>query len=343
MRAILILTVALFFVLAGLPAVAEEESPKKGTFRVDLPSGLHYFCHVHDEYEPGKTGIAILFHGRGGSGEDMLSYYRDSGFLKSFNWIGVAPKSPDMMWESGHKGGMEALQDVMSKYKIDKTRVHLHGFSAGGLYAGWFGLSNIEMFRSITVSGACLDNGPLANVKKKLKMPIYLINGETCQYESSARSNHEALLRFGCRYARRHVHPGEPHSYDVMKDVERLREWYAAIESGYDYADALDAANKTLKSKIEKSIEKVKEIESNPHEEGFWKELDILKKAINEAGEKKLKGVLSRARTSPDRAAKELEEFIELFEGYDCAEKAKEELKKYKPEEEEKPEDPDEE
>ncbi len=322
----------LFFVILTVPVAGEDEAPKTGSFRVDLPSGIHYFCHVPDNYEPGRTGIAILFHGRGGSGEDMLSFYRDSGMLKDYNWIGIAPKSPDLMWEAGHKGGMDSLNDVMKKYKVDKNRVHILGFSAGGLYTAWMGLSNLGIFRTIVVSGACLDNGPIGNVKKNLNMPIYLINGETCQYVDAARSNFESLVRFGCRYARRRVHKGEGHSYDINKDVPFLREWYTAVESGYDYPAALDKATKDLKGKVEKAIATVKEIESHPREEGFWAELAAIKTAINEQGEKKLKQILTRNKNAPAKAIPELKALATTFEGYPCADAANEELAKLEPE-----------
>ncbi|MFA4985563.1 MAG: hypothetical protein WC712_03170 [Candidatus Brocadiia bacterium] len=329
MRHILPLALMFVLVLSQSPLRAEDE-PQKGTFKVDLPSGIHYFCHVPDGYEAGKTGLLMLFHGRGGTGEEMLGAYVGGGFAAKFNWIIVAPKSPSDMWEPGMKGAEETYLDITKKYKLDPKRINVSGFSAGGLFAGWYGLSNLERLRTLVVSGACLDNGPIGAAKKKLNMPIYLINGENCQYMQAAKSNFDCLVKFGCRYARRKMWPGEGHAYNIAMDFPMLTDWYSAVESGYDYPAALDRAKKEVKQKVEKAIATVADIEKQPREDGFWAELDGIKKEIDAIGEKKLKSILTRAKTSPDKGVKELGEFAAVFAGYPVGEKAAAELEKAK-------------
>ena len=322
---LLFIVVSAAVVLSG--ASAEEKEVRKGQFNVDMANGSYYACYVPENYEPdGKTGAFLLMHGSGGKGENIIGTFMQ--ILKDRNCIGVAPKSSGIMWEPGDKWAMEAFKDMLSKYKVDEKRMHIVGYSAGGLFAGWLAFSDISKWKTIVIVAASASNGNIGAIKKDKNKPVYLINGENCRFASDAISNYKTLIKMGARYARLKILPGEGHNISTAKVTPTLMRWYRAMESGYDYVTALEKARKYSKKKLEKAMALIREIEAHPEEDEIWKQKDEIREVIDIKAAKKLKALLSRLKRKPEELVKKLKEFEKLYEGYDVAEKAAAERRK---------------
>ena len=326
--AVVLSLLALFAVSSFSPARGDVTPGK--IEKVDLPNGSYYLIYVPKCYEPdGKTGVYLILHGAGGTAKGMISafVYGETGnhnYLEERNCIGVAPKSIGRSWQSGESTPMDALNEVLKNYKVDKKRIHLFGYSAGGFFSGWLGFEKPELFRTICICAAFLAQTNMASVKKHIQKPVYFVCGENDPNAQGARDSYNLLLKWGARYTRIRIVPGQGHNFPFRNEFPLLFRWYAAMDSGYDYASALDEAKKLVKRKIKKAIAKVREIESHPPEDVFWKTLAEIKGMIDKKGEKKLKGILAIYKPRPQKCIEKLKEFEELFEGYPVADKAKE-------------------
>ena len=328
----LLVAVLLMNFLAVCTAEEEEkEELKLGVpFKVSLDTGSYYWCYVPKCYEEGKTGAYLILHGAGGSAENMLNSFIRSGFGNWFeksNCIGVSAKSVGASWMSNSPVPMNCLNDAFKTYKIDKKRVHIMGYSAGGFMTSWLGYDKPELFKTIIIAAAFLAQANRGAVKKHIQKPIYFVCGENDPNATGAKTDYAGLLKMGARFARIRLVPGQGHNFPFSKEFPLLFKWFMAADSGFDYPSALDNAKKHLKRKLDKALAIVKEIEKHPKEDGFWKELAEIKEAINGKGEKKLKSLISYNKRKPDKCIEKLKEFEKRFEGYPVADKAKQKRK----------------
>ncbi|MFA4987101.1 MAG: prolyl oligopeptidase family serine peptidase [Candidatus Brocadiia bacterium] len=317
----------------GSSAVAEDKETQKGRFKVDMASS-YYWCYVPEKYNgDGTTGVILVMHGSGGTADGMLScfMYKDGGgtYLDENNYICICPKSVRLEgWEEKDPLPMTALNDVMAKYKVDKKRIHIFGFSNGGFFTSWQYYERLDLFRTGVIAAAFLVYANMATVKKNPNKPMFFIFGEKDPNRQGAEQNYDQLISFGSKYVRKFMMEGEEHNIPFQKEFPRLFKWYTAMESGYDYAAALEKAAKAVKAKIESAMELVAEVEKHPEEDVFWEQLARIKKEINDAGEKRLKSLISMYKPKPEDLIKRLKEFEERFKGYPVADKAKEEREK---------------
>ena len=330
---ILMLTLVVF--AANTSAVAEEEpamEQRLGTFKVELDNGSYYWCHVPDDYvSDGSYGIILILHGAGGSADGMLAgYIGRTNFLQEHKYIGVAPKSLGASWTDNETTPMDALNDAMKKYKHDKERIHILGYSAGGFFSGWLAYEKPKLFRTVVIIAAFLARANMGEVKRHKDKPIYLIAGENDPNLAGAKSDYQTLLQMGARYARLLEVPGMGHNnFPFHNHFPLVFQWYKAMESGYDYAEKLEKAEKYAKRNYRKAIDLVHEIEKQPEEKVFWERLAKVKEMIDEKGQKKLKSLmLTLKRKPPEYCIEKLERFLETFKGFPCGDKAEEELKK---------------
>ncbi len=325
--------VSLLLFLPVLFASAEEEEgeqAKTGTFKVELPNGSYYMCHVPADYKSdGKTGAVLIMHGAGGTADGMLSSFVVSRVLEENNLIGIAPKSKGQSWEQRESTPMDSLKDAQKSYKIDAKRIHCFGYSAGGFFTGWVSFEYPEVFRTATIVAADLYMANMGNVKKYIQKPVHFIAGDQDPNADGARASYNNMIKMGAQFARLRIVPGQGHNnFPFHNEFPSLFKWIKACESGFDYPAALEAADKAIKgNKVDKAIEKVREIESHPEEDEFWKRLSAIREEIDDKGEKRLKSILATYKLKPPDCIKKLLEFEELYKGFPCAEKAAEERK----------------
>lgn len=138
--------------VVGCTAARKNEAPVKG--KIVAKSLKHknvardYYVHLPSGYTKDKSWpVLFLLHGAGGGTAD-LPY--DPAFSK-YGFIGVYPQGIDKRWNDGRKeifhkkggGEYKAYDDVgfvgkmidqmVSEYNVDPTRVYVSGMSNGGL------------------------------------------------------------------------------------------------------------------------------------------------------------------------------------------------------------------
>jgi phospholipase/carboxylesterase len=122
--------------------------------------------YVPESYSPEKPApLALLLHGAGGKGDDMLRRFRAEADARGI--ILLAPDSAARTWDiamSFDRQGAraetpefgadvaridDALAQVFSHYAINASRVAIIGFSDGAAYSLSLGARNSSLFRNI--------------------------------------------------------------------------------------------------------------------------------------------------------------------------------------------------
>ena len=332
---LLLVLFALIFAVCVSTANSEEETEIakcKETERVDLSNGTHYLLNVPEEYKPDETwGIILMLHGQGGNNEAIMNAFlygceEQQSFLKLNKLIGVAPHSKEERWGKEESTPMLALLDVLTKYKVDRKRIHLTGTSAGGFFSGWLGYNRPDIFRTVTIIAASMAYSDKRAVKKYKNRPVYFILGETDPNLKMAKKDFKKITKQGNGFARLRILDGQGHKVKFWDDFANLGRYYKAIESGYDYPTNLKNAEDNVKKNISKAMEMVKDISLQPVEDVFSQKLAEIKEMINNAGEKKLSVIMKRFSKDNRSLQKKLTEFTVEFTDYPVSDKAKLEI-----------------
>ncbi len=171
--------VAWVFVAGGLPGA----EPRQTAARLDtkVPVKLDYLISLPADYDERPSWPLLLFlHGAGERGNDLELVKKhgppkliEQG--KSFPFVVVSPQCPSDRWWTTEMTALTALLDeVSSKYKIDKDRVYLTGLSMGGFGTWMLAAYTPDRFAAlIPICGG----GEVLTTRRLGKMPVWVFHG----------------------------------------------------------------------------------------------------------------------------------------------------------------------
>jgi predicted peptidase len=150
-----------------------------------------YLFYLPEGYGKDDAVPLVLFlHGAG----DKLDRMKRNGLprqverKKDYPFILVAPESPGRGWNPRSLNTL--LDDVVSKYKVDKDRVYVTGLSMGGF--GTWSLIAASPDRFAAAIPICGGGSP-GNAKKLKDMPIWVFHGAKDETVPASRS--EAMVK----------------------------------------------------------------------------------------------------------------------------------------------------
>jgi len=137
--------------------------------------------------------VLIFLHGRSLRGDDLkkLRRYGPPSFLDKrpdFPFVTVCPQLPDGAWPSA--GLNRLLDEVLTLYPVDKSRICLAGVSLGAAGAWDFAGSRPERFAALVTVCA---HGPLSLAPKLTNIPIRAFHGAKDDIVPPAR--HQELVK----------------------------------------------------------------------------------------------------------------------------------------------------
>jgi hypothetical protein len=326
-----ILLAVLFIPAVSTPA--EENYTLPRDYRTELDNGIGYFYNIPPSYySKGTAGVLMILGGPKSDKRRLLEMFHGTershkNYLDEFNWIAIAPETKDDAWRPDDVYTMKAFMDIAAKYTIDLKRVHILGLGIAGTLAANIGYGRADILTIFTVGSS------VANVNKDLlvKYPqkrVYMLISEKDKQRKAAEKVLKLINSSSGRYARLRFVEGNAEVPPLRCELPAMFAWYKAMECGFDYASAIDSAKAKLQDSIEGAISKVREIEAQPYEDGFWKELGAVRDAINAKGEVKLNQCQTLLKTDPATAKTTLTKLLELFEGFPVADKVKAELER---------------
>lgn len=204
--------------------------------RADKPAqeekslSLRYLLFLPADYakEEKKTWPVILFlHGAGETG-DKLEMVKRHGPPKivatkpDFPFIVISPQASQRGWRPYQVLAM--LEDVASRYRVDRDRVYLTGLSMGGF--GTWATAAVAPDRFAAIVPIC-GGGNTADAEKLKGMPIWVFHGAQDKVVPPSRSEMmiEAVKKAGgeVKYT---LYPDAAHdSWTATYDNPELYKW----------------------------------------------------------------------------------------------------------------------
>jgi serine protease Do len=146
----------------GEIAPAEGEKQATGLVSIKIPEAANEcFAYVPESYNANVPhGILLWLHAPGGYKEDELAAAWKDHCAKH-DLILLAPKSSDVLkWQRSELEFVrKALDDLASKYNIDRRRIVVAGAEGGGAMAYLFAFANREFAQGVAAIDAPLPSG----------------------------------------------------------------------------------------------------------------------------------------------------------------------------------------
>ena len=163
--------------------------PRRIPSAADARGGL---VIVPSDYDPARPlPLLLLLHGAGGSAERIMRTLAPA--LDSARMIVVVPDSRGVTWDfiRGPFGLDVAfidsvLHDAFARYRVDRTRVTIAGFSDGASYALSLGLSNGDLFSRV----AAFSPGMAGVVATHGRPAVFVSHGARDPILSFERTSH---------------------------------------------------------------------------------------------------------------------------------------------------------
>jgi predicted peptidase len=185
------------------PAVAGVQQHKNFEKEITVKVKLLYLLFLPGGY--GKTEknwpLLLFLHGMGESGHDLAKVKTHGPpkvveNKKDFPFIVVSPQCPNPRrgWDPDALNAL--LDDIVSRYKVDKGRIYLTGLSMGG-YGTW-ALAAAYPHWFAAVAPICGGGNP-ADAKKLKDLPVWVFHGAKDNVVPPARSREmvDALKKAG--------------------------------------------------------------------------------------------------------------------------------------------------
>ncbi len=177
---IIVFFISVFISQNQMQAQQDKQTPHNFEKEIKLTLSANYLLYLPKEYaESDKEFPLVLFlHGAGERGND-LEKVKTHGLPKLINqgkdfpFIVVSPQCPeDMFWNT--KLLSELLDEIQSKYRVDKNRVYATGLSLGG--HGTWSLAISEPNRFAAIAPVCgWSDTSKANIIAHI--PIWVFHG----------------------------------------------------------------------------------------------------------------------------------------------------------------------
>jgi len=240
-RIIYYVAVAVF--LAGCMS-AEEKTMKKGlgaarqsgkvfAKKITKKVGLKYLLYLPQGYGEGnkKWPLAMFLHGAGERGDDLELVKKHGppkmvSQGKDFEFVIISPQCPEGVWWSEKAETLIALLDeIETRYDVDKDRVYLTGLSMGGFGSWTLGCYYPERFAAV----APICGGFEPYLAEKMKdVPVWAFHGAKDDVVPLRRSSEmvEGLKKAGGD-AKLTVYPEADHdSWTQTYNNPELYEWF---------------------------------------------------------------------------------------------------------------------
>lgn len=230
------LTVASLAGLALLLAVdawflfAADQQPAE--LNVQVPIRLKYLLYLPENYDQQEKWPLVLFlHGAGERGDDLEVVKKHGppkliAAGKQFPFLCVSPQCPpDRWWDPFVLTTL--LDDLESRYKVDRDRIIVTGLSMGG-YGTW-SLASYTPKRFAAIAPIC-GGGDVGRARTIAHIPTWIFHGEKDTAVPVERSKEmAAALEKAGAHPKFTLYPEAPHdSWTETYNNPELYEWLLA-------------------------------------------------------------------------------------------------------------------
>jgi predicted peptidase len=192
---------------------------------------LNYLLYLPKEYGSEKKSwpMLVFLHGSGESGSDLnkVKVHGPPKLIaegKDFPFIVVSPQSSGRGWDSSSLNGL--VDDITSKYQVDKNRIYLTGLSMGGF--GTWSLAAAYPAKFAAIAPIC-GGGNTDDATKIKDLPIWVFHGaqDTAVPLKRSADMVEALKEAGSKSVEFTVYPEAGHdSWTETYNNPDLYTWF---------------------------------------------------------------------------------------------------------------------
>ncbi len=219
-----------FSIHSGMYAQSVTKSGQTAKVFTSDTSSMQYLLYLPKNYQEEKSAFPLMMflHGSGERGSDieLVKMHGPPKLVdkKDFPFIIISPQCPaGQRWDIELLN--ELLDDIISKYNVDKSRIYLTGLSMGG-YGTWaFASKYPEKFAAIA---PICGGGDPGNVVKIKNIPVWVFHGAKDSAVPLARSEEmvKALRKAG-GFVTFTVYPVAGHdSWTETYNNKALYEWF---------------------------------------------------------------------------------------------------------------------
>ena len=166
---------------AVLPAITFAQTESQSAHQLDsqVPVHLKYLLYQPKDYDTkGKWPLLLFLHGSGERGNDLdaVKVHGPPKLIaqgKEFPFIVVSPQCPNGQWWRAHEL-VALLDEVQSKYKVDKNQIWCTGLSMGGF--GTWSLAFADPDRFAALAPIC-GGGEKYWAESIAHLPVWAFHG----------------------------------------------------------------------------------------------------------------------------------------------------------------------
>lgn len=170
----------IFLVLIILSFLNDSTAQQKAmSMKVKNHSEINFLLYVPEVKE--DAPLLVFLHG-GGEGGDDVEKVKKNGPPKLIEEGTEFPfyvLSPQNQYEKGFWDDrilMLLVDEIVQKYKIDKSRIYLAGLSRGGYGAWRLAMNNSDKFAAMVV--VCAASSPTVYARWIKDIPVWIFHGE---------------------------------------------------------------------------------------------------------------------------------------------------------------------
>ncbi|MHC4877412.1 MAG: PDZ domain-containing protein [Planctomycetota bacterium] len=210
---------------------ADADQPKTGRFTAKLDGyDQEHLAYVPDDWSADRTWSLLVWVHPPASTMEATIFNRWKTVCAHRGILLLAPKSKSgREWTANETEYIrDVTRDFAAKYNVAASRIAIHGFDKGGVFAAKVAFQHREDFAGIMLAGTGLREAPPENLPTH-RQQLLLITGEKDPASRLVDLTGAALgnLKFPTTI---HRIPDLGHQYPDEADVESLAKWIDSLD-----------------------------------------------------------------------------------------------------------------
>ena len=212
-------------------ADAKAADPQVGRFTVELPAHQHsYWAYVPPDYNPDfQYGLMVWLHPTGDTMEAAIMRLWKSVCARR-NLMIIAPKAGNPRgWNPAESVFVKAaVEDFVEQYPIDRSRVFVHGYATGGVFALSLLFKERELFAGAAVASATLRTPPPPNTPY-YRIQLHFNSGSADADHARVARTVEGLrkMKYPVSFA---IAKDRSKKYPSQEDVREIGRWADSLD-----------------------------------------------------------------------------------------------------------------
>ncbi|MCS6852500.1 MAG: PDZ domain-containing protein [Gemmataceae bacterium] len=217
---------------------AKEENkaakkPEIGLRKRSSPSqDREYWLYVPENYDPNIShALVVWLHPAGRFGqkpEDILDLWSEA--CQQHHLILLGPKSENETgWTASESEAvLQAVQEVLGQYTIDRQRIVAHGMGVGGQLAFYLGFHARDLIRGVATTAAVLTSQPKDNILHQ-RLSFFIVAGQKDPLVKEIADSKAKLVERKFPVIYREI-PDKGHEYLDGTTLKELIRWIDSLD-----------------------------------------------------------------------------------------------------------------